>query len=105
MRKFAALPKQHVTSLFSCMIFIISPMAVKRTQSHHHWVLQFWTEFFRMMIRMSECVLTVGSAVSEERHQKRNVVNVLQMRTDLVDTTRKFGLKEGQTQTGEELNA
>lgn len=52
-----------------------------------------------MMIRMSECVLTVGSAVSEERHQKRNVVNVLQMRTDLVDTTRKFGLKEGKTQT------
>lgn len=33
-------------------------------------------------------ILTVRSAVSEERDQKRHVINVLQMRPNLMDTTR-----------------
>lgn len=39
-------------------------------------------------------LLTVRSAVSEEWHQERHIINVLQMRTDLVDTTRQLGLLE-----------
>lgn len=37
---------------------------------------------------VADGTLTVGGAVSEERHQERHVIDVLQVRTDLVDTTR-----------------
>lgn len=38
-------------------------------------------------------LLTLWGAVCEEGHQQRHIVNVLQVRSDLVDPPWKFGLK------------
>ena len=40
-----------------------------------------------------ETLLTVWGAVGEERNQQRHIVNVLQVGSDLVDTTGKLGLQ------------
>lgn len=43
LRKLAELPRQQVTSLFSCMIFIISHMATEKNRTRSHII---YTNFF-----------------------------------------------------------
>lgn len=99
LRRLAELPRQQVTSPYSCMILIISHMAArewdddlapsgsiqflhtlpseqKGTQSPHSHLLTFW------------------GTICKQRNEQRHIVNVLQVGPHLVDSPWKFGLKQ-----------